>query len=271
MGLYKWNGNMIPRASVGDEQNYLSDLKQQFTELLSKIKDVLPFAEFSYEDRKLEGEPEKIYSDVIEIQKSAIKSLEELIHSINDSISPGQNLPGLVKMTKELLEYYGYLSKYFTPIKKQVKQYYIDNGYLESGGKITDKGYSVGIQTVERVDADGNPFTQTVFSEQAKQLVLPYIPQFKQNVNNNGGPPESTKSYIKGYSPALGKEIAFQRIYSGHEFMDNEAEKLLRGEEITIVCSTWSGKTYQATGKLKYSEDKIIYGKHYSYYRFVAE
>lgn len=48
-----------------------------------------------------------------------------------------------------------------------------------------------------------------------------------------------------------GKEVSFKRVWSGHEFTDDEVEALLNGEEITIECvSAKSGKPFKCKGKL---------------------
>lgn len=48
-----------------------------------------------------------------------------------------------------------------------------------------------------------------------------------------------------------GKEVSFKRVWSGHEFTDDEVEQLLSGEEITIECvSAKSGKPFKCKGKL---------------------
>ena len=48
-----------------------------------------------------------------------------------------------------------------------------------------------------------------------------------------------------------GKEVSFKKVWSGHEFTDDEVEQLLNGEEITIECiSSKSGKPFKCKGKL---------------------
>jgi DNA topoisomerase-3 len=48
-----------------------------------------------------------------------------------------------------------------------------------------------------------------------------------------------------------GKTVKFKRSWSGHDFTDEECEKLCNGEEIEIeAVSAKSGKTFRCTGKL---------------------
>ena len=47
------------------------------------------------------------------------------------------------------------------------------------------------------------------------------------------------------------KQISFKRIWSGHEFTDEEVKKLLAGEEISFSATSKAGKEYTATGSLK--------------------
>lgn len=50
--------------------------------------------------------------------------------------------------------------------------------------------------------------------------------------------------------PEGSKQVSFKRIFSGHEFSDEEIEKLLAGEEITFDAISKAGKPYQAAGSL---------------------
>lgn len=47
-----------------------------------------------------------------------------------------------------------------------------------------------------------------------------------------------------------GKDIKFNRTWSGHRFTDEECEKLLAGEEIEIEATSKAGKAFRVRGKL---------------------
>jgi len=51
-----------------------------------------------------------------------------------------------------------------------------------------------------------------------------------------------------------GEEVHPKRIWSGHRFTDEEVEKLLDGEEITIDATSSAGKPYRCKGKLAKQE-----------------
>lgn len=51
-----------------------------------------------------------------------------------------------------------------------------------------------------------------------------------------------------------GKEVSFTRTWGGHRFTDEECEKLLNGEEITIEMQGKDGGTYEVTGALANQE-----------------
>lgn len=47
-----------------------------------------------------------------------------------------------------------------------------------------------------------------------------------------------------------GKPVAFKKAWSGHDFTDEECEKLCNGETITFEATSKSGKVYKVTGDL---------------------
>ncbi|MEU9267299.1 DNA topoisomerase [Streptomyces sp. NPDC048251] len=51
-------------------------------------------------------------------------------------------------------------------------------------------------------------------------------------------------------APGGPKRVAFKRIWSGHEFSDDEVAKLLAGETISFEATNNAGKPYTATGAL---------------------
>ena len=51
-----------------------------------------------------------------------------------------------------------------------------------------------------------------------------------------------------------GEEVHPKRVWSGHRFTDEEVEKLLDGEEITIDAVSAAGKPYRCKGKLAKQE-----------------
>lgn len=57
-------------------------------------------------------------------------------------------------------------------------------------------------------------------------------------------------------APGGPTNVAFKRIWSGHEFDDAEIEKLLAGETISFQATSKAGKPYTATGSLGIGEFK---------------
>ncbi|MFD9604711.1 DNA topoisomerase [Streptomyces sp. NPDC059970] len=51
-------------------------------------------------------------------------------------------------------------------------------------------------------------------------------------------------------APGGPKKVAFKKIWSGHEFSDDEAAKLLAGEKISFSATNEAGRPYTATGAL---------------------
>ena len=62
------------------------------------------------------------------------------------------------------------------------------------------------------------------------------------------------KEKVEGIYAPTGEEIKFNKVWSGHEFTDQEAAALLAGEVIEFDAVSKKGKDYKARGKLKQSE-----------------
>lgn len=62
------------------------------------------------------------------------------------------------------------------------------------------------------------------------------------------------KEKAEGVWVVTGQKTKFNRVWAKHRFTDEEVEKLLAGEEITIEAETKDGKPMQATGQLEAQE-----------------
>lgn len=60
--------------------------------------------------------------------------------------------------------------------------------------------------------------------------------------------PRATGVWMK--HPQGATEVSFKRIFSGHEFTDDEIAQLLAGEEISFEATSKEGRTYTAVGSL---------------------
>lgn len=68
--------------------------------------------------------------------------------------------------------------------------------------------------------------------------------------DNNYTPKEK---HVGVYLPTA-EEVRFNKVWGGHTFTDEEANKLLAGEEISFDSVTKAGKPYIAKGKLEQQE-----------------
>jgi DNA topoisomerase III len=72
-------------------------------------------------------------------------------------------------------------------------------------------------------------------------------------------------------APGGPKDVAFKRIFSGHEFTDEEIAKLLAGEKISFEATSKAGKPYTAEGALGLGEFTNRQGKTFKYVGFQLE
>ena len=84
-----------------------------------------------------------------------------------------------------------------------------------------------------------------------QQLVVEDLKTMSDNAKNHNLN-SSNADYV--LAEFKGKEIRFKRTFSGHTFSDEELERLLNGEEISISAVSKAGKTYNTTGKLAKQE-----------------
>lgn len=114
---------------------------------------------------------------------------------------------------------------------------------------ITEKVYA-DMKLVADGKANGADLLKNV-----RQLVVDDIQTMKSNMTRvaaefpdagNRGPKEK----LSGVYAPTGVRIEFPKAFSGHEFTDDEARRLLAGEIISFQAVSKAGKDYTATGKL---------------------
>lgn len=106
------------------------------------------------------------------------------------------------------------------------------NGYLLKEKIPTDKVKEINISYVRRKKKNGEKYSYIKYGKRAQEYVARVFPQLKEKIDeDHGGKYVSQNSdYVKG--EFHGEVISFKRVFDGHSFTDEEAEKLLNGEEI---------------------------------------
>ncbi len=142
------------------------------------------------------------------------------------------------QLAGDFLDRQGVSPIYSSMVTRKILDYLRKEGLIKAaaqGSAPTEKGTSLGIYSKGFVSNEtGETYTTNMFGERIQEILWDKIPEFVKSVDDEHGGQYHRTVDIYARGRFNGEDVAFKRKLDGHWFTDEEVEKLLRGETVTI-------------------------------------